>query len=170
MSQSEIVDNYNKNIHASTGIPPADVLRENKEQMAKMNQSNDKRINLSNTEHADPRMKMGDEVRLKVMKGAIDSSTLKPNWSRGVYKISKVKAPQGSKAPSFRVRDDDGDLLKDTYTATDLLKIQQQRMMKSPIKVQKTQTVRRPRTRQAAQVRLAQPRRSARLQGQSASQ
>ena len=59
----------------------------------KMNQSNDKRINLSNTEHADPRMKMGDEVRLKVMKGAIDSSTLKPNWSRGVYKISKVKAP-----------------------------------------------------------------------------
>ena len=166
----QIVDNYNKNIHASTGIPPADVLRENKEQMTEMNQSNDKRINLSNTEHADPRMKMGDEVRLKVMKGAIDSSTLKPNWSRGVYKISKVKAPQGSKAPSFRVRDDDGDLLKDTYTATDLLKIQQQRMMKSPIKVQKTQTVRRPRTRQAAQVRLAQPRRSSRLQGQSGSQ
>ena len=71
--------------------------------------------------------------------------------------------------------DDGGDLLKDTYTATDLLKIQQQRMMKSPIKVQKTQTVRRPRTRQAAQVRLAQvrlaqPRRSARLQGQSGSQ
>ena len=58
----QIVDNYNKNIHASTGIPPADVLRENKEQMAEMNQSNDKRINLSNTEHADPRMKMGDEV------------------------------------------------------------------------------------------------------------
>ena len=26
-----------------------------------------------------------------------------------------MKAPQGSKAPSFRVRDDDGDLLKDTY-------------------------------------------------------
>ena len=32
--------------------------------------------------------------------------------------------------------DDGGDLLKDTYTATDLLKIQQQRMMKSPIKVE----------------------------------
>ena len=73
------------------------------------------------------------------------------------------KAPQGSKAPSFRVRDDDGDLLKDTYTATDLQKIAQQRLMKSPIKVQKKHTVRQPRTRQAAQARLAQPRRSARL-------
>jgi transposase InsO family protein len=166
----KLVENYNKNIHASTGIPPADVNRENKEQMTKMNQTNDKRINESNVEHADPKMKMGDEVRLKVMKGAIDSSTLKPKWTRGVYKIAKVKPPQGSKAPSFRVRDDDGDLLKDTYTATDLLKIQKQRMMKSPIKVVKTQTVRRPRTRQQAQVRLAQPRRSARLLGQSASQ
>ncbi len=99
------------------------------------------------------------------MKGAIDSSTLKPNWTRGVYKIAKVRAGEGSKAPTFRVRDDDGDLLKDTYTATDLLKIQKQRLMKSPIKVQKTQTVRQPRTRQAAQVRLAQPRRSGRLAG-----
>ena len=161
----QIVDNYNKNIHASTGIPPADVNRENKEQLTEMNRANDKRITESNTEHADPRMKTGDEVRLKVMKGAIDSSTLKPNWSRGVYKIAKVRAGEGSKAPTFRVRDDDGDLLKDTYTATDLLKIQKQRLMKSPIKVQKTQTVRQPRTRQAAQVRLAQPRRSGRLAG-----
>ena len=32
----QIVDNYNKNIHASTGIPPADVLRENKEQMTEI--------------------------------------------------------------------------------------------------------------------------------------
>ena len=54
-------------------------------------------------------------------------------------------------------------MLKDTYTATDLQKIAQQRLMKSPIKVQKKHTVRRPRTRQAAQVRLVQPRRPVRL-------
>ena len=131
--------------------------------MTEMNRTNDKRINLSNTEHADPGMKMGDTVRLKVMKGAIDSSTLKPNWSRALYKIFKVKGTEGSKAPSFRVRDDDVDLLKHTYTATDLQKKEQPRLMKSPIKVQKKHTVRQPRTRQAAQARLAQPRRSARL-------
>jgi transposase InsO family protein len=158
----QIVENYNKNIHASTGIPPADIRRDDKPQMAELNKANDKRINLANTEHADPRMKAGDEVRLKVLKGAIDSSTLKPNWSRGVYEVAKVKGQDGSKAPSFRVRDSDGDLLKDTYTATDLLKIQQQRLMKSPIKIQKAAPVR-ARTRQQARVRLTQPRRSSRL-------
>ena len=119
-----------------------------------MNRSNDKRINLSNTEHADTNMKAGDEVRLKVMKGAIDSSTLKPNWSRGVYTIAKVRQGQGSRAPTFRVRDDDGDLLKDTYTATDILRMQKQRMMRSPIKVKTQQQQSRPRTRQTARVSL----------------
>ena len=116
---------------------------------------------------AAPRTQQGERGarngRLKVMKGAIDSSTLKPNWSRALYKIFKVKGTEGSKAPSFRVRDDDVDLLKHTYTATDLQKKEQPRLMKSPIKVQKKHTVRQPRTRQAAQARLAQPRRSARL-------
>ena len=160
----QIVDNYNKNIHASTGIPPADISRQNTDQITKLNKANDKRVNLANTEHADPRMKAGDEVRLKVMKGAIDSSTLKPNWTRGVYSVAKVRAADGSKAPTFRVKDDDGDLLKDTYTATDLLKIRTQRLMKSPIKITPAAPVR-ARTRQQARVRLAQPRRSSRLMG-----
>ena len=63
------------------------------------NQTNDKRIEQANVEHADPKMKEGDKVRLKVMKGAIDSSTLKPNWSRGIYAISRAKPAQSSKAP-----------------------------------------------------------------------
>jgi transposase InsO family protein len=159
----QIVDNYNKNIHASTGIPPADINRSNKPQIEQLNEQNDKRINLANTEHADPRLKVGDEVRLKVMKGAIDSSTLKPNWTRGVYKISKARQPDGSKAPTFRVEDTEGDVLKDTYTSTDLLKISKSKLQRSPIKVVTQQRVNRPRTRQQSRVSLAQPRRSARL-------
>eukprot|EP01047_Picozoa_sp_COSAG01_P087269 COSAG01_NODE_20006_length_976_cov_1.812999_1_plen_170_part_00 len=96
------------------------------------------------TEHADPRLKVGDEVRLKVMKGAIDSSTLKPNWTRGVYKISKARQPDGSKAPTFRVEAEDGNVLKDTYTATDLLKISKSKLQRSPIKVVTQQRVNRP--------------------------
>ena len=72
----QIVGNYNKNIHASTGIPPNEVSRQDKEHMAQMNRSNDKRIASQNVEHADPGMKLNDEVRLKVMNGAIDHSSV----------------------------------------------------------------------------------------------
>ena len=37
----------------------------------------------------DPPKKQAVATTQRAPKGAIDSSTLKPNWSRGVYKISK---------------------------------------------------------------------------------
>jgi hypothetical protein len=48
------------------------------------------------------------------------------------HKIAKVKNQDPGRAVSYKVKDDEGTLLKDTYTATDLLRIDKQRIMKSP--------------------------------------
>ena len=108
-------------------------------------------------------MQRGDNVRLKITKGAIDSATLKPNWSSSIYEIDKVKKKQVGKAVSFNVKDVNGRVLKDTYTTTDLQKIQPQRVMRSPITITQREAPRRPATRQQQQqVRLrSRARRSA---------
>ena len=111
-------------------------------------------------------MAKGDSVRLKIQKGAIDSATLKSNWSDSIYAIDRVKGGKPGRAVSFSVRDVNGKKLKDTYTSTDLQKIQKQRVMNSPITIVQRDVVRRPRTRQQQQVQLRTRRRvSARLAG-----
>ncbi len=163
----DIVRVYNNNVHASTGVAPADVNRENKQQMKDLNERNDKRVATSNTEHAPTDVKVGDKVRLKVMKGSIDSSTTKQNWTRELFTVSRVKQPEGSKAATFKVTDADGDVRKDIYTATDIQKVDADRIQRSPITIAPRSAPRRPRTRQRAAVSLRQgaPRRSARLAG-----
>ena len=135
--------------------------------MKDLNERNDKRVATTNTEHAPTDVKVGDKVRLKVMKGSIDSSTTKQNWTRELFTVSRVKQPEGSKAATFKVTDADGDVRKDIYTATDIQKVDADRIQRSPITIAPRSAPRRPRTRQRAAVSLRQgaPRRSARLAG-----
>jgi hypothetical protein len=102
---------------------------------------------------------------LNIQKGAIDTSTLKPNWSRKLYTVAKVKPGQGSKAVTVRVRDSDGPMMKDVYTLTDIQPVDSTRIGKSVITIQPKQRQSRPKTRSKAAVTLAAPRRSARVRG-----
>ena len=84
------------------------------------------------------------------------------------FTVSRVKQPEGSKAATFKVTDADGDVRKDIYTATDIQKVDADRIQRSPITIApRSAAPRRPRTRQRAAVSLRQgaPRRSARLAG-----
>ena len=80
-----------------------------------------------------------------------------------------TKAPKAfkGKVATFKVTDADGDVRKDIYTATDIQKVDADRIQRSPITIAPRSTPRRPRTRQRAAVSLRQgaPRRSARLAG-----
>ena len=180
----DIVNNYNKNVHLATGVPPDEINRDDADQISRLNQrqqqvidrfeqktaEKEKLLRQQKVWRGDDKAAKGDSVRLKIMKGSIDSATLKPNWSSSIYEIDKVKKKQVGKAVSFNVKDVNGRVLKDTYTATDLQKIQPQRVMRSPITITQREAPRRPATRQQQQqVRLrTRPRRSTRQQARAA--
>ena len=46
-----------------------------------------------------------------------------------------MKQPEGSKAATFKVTDADGDVRKDIYTATDIQKVDADRIQRSPITI-----------------------------------
>jgi transposase InsO family protein len=101
----DIVKNYNSNVHLATSVPPAEINRDNKEQIGRLNQrqqqtidrfdakteEKDKLLRQQKVWRGDSGMQRGDNVRLKITKGAIDSATLKPNWSSSIYEIDKVR-------------------------------------------------------------------------------
>ena len=113
-----VVERYNNNVHAETGIPPADVNRQNTAQIEGMNKKNDVRVNQSNVEGVPPKLAVGDTVRLKIMKGAISNSTIDDNWSRKLYTVARVRAGRGSVAETYRVQDANGVLENLRYCST----------------------------------------------------
>ena len=179
----DIVNNYNKNVHLATGVPPDEINRDDADQISRLNQrqqqvidrfeqktaEKEKLLRQQKVWRGDDKAAKGDSVRLKIMKGSIDSATLKPNWSSSIYQVERVKKKQPGKAVSFRVKDVNGRVLKDTYTATDIQKIQPGRVKHSPITITSQDAPRRPNTRrQAQQVNLrTRRRRSARLAARS---
>ena len=132
----DIVNNYNKNVHLATGVPPDEINRDDADQISRLNQrqqqvidrfeqktaKKEKLLRQQKVWRGDDKAAKGDSVRLKIMKGSIDSATLKPNWSSSIYQVERVKKKQPGKAVSFRVKDVNGRVLKDTYTATEKIR------------------------------------------------
>ena len=97
----DIVKNYNNNVHLATGVPPAEINRDDADQISRLNQrqqqivdrfaektaEKEKLLRQQKVWRGDDKAAKGDAVRLKITKGAIDSATLKPNWSSSIYQI-----------------------------------------------------------------------------------
>lgn len=86
----EILTSYNKSVHSSTGVAPADVCLENRDRIfKKMYGFADKREMLINKHSRKARFQISDLVRIKYQKAAFDRG-YHPNWSDEVYEIIQV--------------------------------------------------------------------------------
>lgn len=69
------------------------------------------------------KLKVGDKVRVKIFKGKLDKSSSQ-NFSKSIYTIYRVvnsKTP--FRATTYRINNSQGSIIKNLYTANDLLKI-----------------------------------------------
>lgn len=92
----EIVENYNQTPHSTTGYKPNDV-----------NETNQKKLyrKLYNNLPTEPRLKLGDKVRIKIEKRMFEKGYTQ-NWSDEIYVITKILDSQG--VVWYRVSDFDG--------------------------------------------------------------
>ena len=99
----EIVANYNETPHKTTGHKPNDV-----------NETNQKKIyrKLYNDFPTEPRLKLGDKVRIKIEKKKFEKGYTQ-NWSDEIYIITKILDSQG--VVWYRVSTFDGGQLPSIY-------------------------------------------------------
>jgi transposase InsO family protein len=86
------LDIYNNLPHTTLGITPAEAIQlqgEEQEELALRH----KTLKRNNKADTITRLQIGDRVRLKVFKGALDKYT-QGNWSEQIYTITKVIVPR----------------------------------------------------------------------------
>jgi hypothetical protein len=88
----DAVDNYNKLPHGTVGISPAEAIAlppAEQEALATHHKTHKRNYKADTVQ----RLKVGDQVRLKVNKSRLEHYAV-ANWSEQVYTISKVSVPR----------------------------------------------------------------------------
>ena len=109
---------YNATVHRTTEEAPIDVDAENEDVVAQRIETRAGKSGLKDQDN----LEVGDRVRLRIFKGPLEkASTI--NWSDEFYTVVRVKR---SRKPyvriSYRIEDEDGRELKNSYNGVDLQK------------------------------------------------
>ena len=69
------------------------------------------------------KFKEGDKVRIKIFKGKLDKASTQ-NWSKSIFVIHRIiKSDKPFVQDKFRIKNQNGETLKNFYSANDLLKV-----------------------------------------------
>jgi hypothetical protein len=107
---------------------------------------NSAKIAIKNKTVTPPVFEVGQKVRLKITKGALDKGLSTPNWSSKVYTITKVTKGKGVRPTKYKLNNN---LEEKGYTFNDVLAIS--KVEESPQEKKKKEDAARPKTRAAKQ-------------------
>ena len=97
----QVVDNYNNTPHRSIGMAPVKVNHENRESVFK-------KLYKDNEIRSDPRLRIGDKVRIAKLKTIFEKGYTR-RWSLELYKVISAKSRGG--VDFYRVADENGNIL-----------------------------------------------------------
>ena len=97
----QVVDNYNNTPHRSIGMAPVKVNHSNRESVFK-------RLYKDNEIRSDPRLLIGDKVRIAKLKTIFEKGYTR-RWSLELYKVISAKSRGG--VDFYRVADENGNIL-----------------------------------------------------------
>ena len=138
-------DVYNSYTNRTIGFAPIDAIKDDKETQEKVKE-NSAKIAIKNKTVTPPVFKVGQKVRLKITKGALDKGLSTPNWSAKVYTITKVTKGKGVRPTKYKL---DNNKEEKSYTFNDVLAID--KVEESPQEKKKKVEAAKPKTRATTQ-------------------
>ena len=134
-------DVYNSYTNRTIGFAPIDAIKDDEETQKKVKE-NSAKIAIKNKTVTPPVFKVGQRVRLKITKGALDKGLSTPNWSATVYTVTKVTKGKGVRPTKYKL---DNKKEEKSYTFNDILAIKNIEV--SPQEIQKKADKAKPKTR-----------------------
>lgn len=113
----ELIDNYNHTYHRSIGMKPADITKENEEEVKRRwnNQINEKLEDLPKPIRT---FTVGDTVRISREKGIFEKEQ-DNNYSLEIFRVSEVR---DTKPVMYRIEALDGEIIKGSFYPEELVK------------------------------------------------